>query len=283
MTRARAVFTLSDARLNVGRSLAADLGIPHFDARRDVDAKKSVQLRRYLQASLQANESDCKFAFVYDDAGLSIVCLDRDSLLRARADFHGPTVNYRRLKGGGRRQMIAKAVGLASNPRTRVLDATAGLGRDAFVLASLGCEVIMMERVAEVGVLLDAALKDAYLWGHEHDPDLISILDRMKVVKGDARSLMKDEQMTPSPDVIYLDPMFPHRTKSAQVKQEMRLFQSLVGSDTDGGELLSLALSQAKERVVVKRPRLAPLIDSGASPNHQLEGKRNRFDVYLSS
>ena len=47
-------------------------------------------------------------------------------------------------------------------------------------------------------------------------------------------------------DVVYLDPMYPHKQKSALVKKEMRVFQHLVGADLDADELLLPALQLAK-------------------------------------
>jgi 16S rRNA (guanine1516-N2)-methyltransferase len=83
------------------------------------------------------------------------------------------------------------------------------------------------------------------------------------------------------PDVVYLDPMFPHRKKSAAVKKEMRLFQQLLGPDQDADLLLAPALNLAKKRVVVKRPAGAPYL-AEQKPDIELKGKANRFDVYLN-
>jgi 16S rRNA (guanine1516-N2)-methyltransferase len=80
-------------------------------------------------------------------------------------------------------------------------------------------------------------------------------------------------------DVIYLDPMYPHREKSSLVKKEMRLFQALVGEDLDDAELLNAALQKARYRVVVKRPRKGFAIE-GVTPSYQLMGKSCRYDIY---
>ena len=156
-----------------------------------------------------------------------------------------------------------------------MLDATGGLGRDAFVLASLGCTVTVVERSPVVAALLKDGLKRA-----EADQEVSAIARRIKLVQGDSQALLplfsKQEE---SIDVVYLDPMFPHREKSALVKKEMRLFQSLLGADADANELLQPALGLAKYRVVVKRPKGAP--DLGLrTPSYRLEGKACRYDVY---
>ena len=84
------------------------------------------------------------------------------------------------------------------------------------------------------------------------------------------------------PDVVYLDPMFPHRKKSAAVKKEMRLFQQLLGPDEDADALLQPALALALKRVVVKRPAGAPYL-ADKKPQIEMQGKANRFDIYLTA
>ena len=169
--------------------------------------------------------------------------------------------------------MIAKAVGIQAGVRPLVLDATAGLGRDAFVLAELGCGVTMIERQALIAALLEDGLLRA-----QTDPEVAPIVARMCLLCGNAIELMAAWASEP-PQVIYLDPMFPHRDKSALVKKEMRLFRPLAGNDDDAPALLAAALKLATHRVVVKRPRKAPAI-AGEKPGYVLEGKSSRFDIY---
>ena len=188
-------------------------------------------------------------------------------------DFVEGAVAHRRQFGGGAGQMIAKAVGIAQGIRPRVLDATAGLGRDAFVLASLGCQVDLIERQPLIGALLEDGLQRATA-----DAEVASIVARMRLLQGNAIELMSAWQ-DGAPQVIYLDPMFPHRDKSALVKKEMRLFRPFVGDDLDAPALLQAALRLASHRVVVKRPRKAPIIE-GAKPGYALEGKSSRYDIY---
>ncbi|MDN3524379.1 class I SAM-dependent methyltransferase [Halomonas sabkhae] len=192
-------------------------------------------------------------------------------------DFVTGRAAHRRRFGGGRGQLIARACGLGKGVTPSVVDATAGLGRDAFVLASLGAEVLLVERVASIAALLDDGLQRAAA-----DPDAAGIAARMQLVHGDAgRDLAAlVQQGGVSPQVIHLDPMFPHRAKSALVKKEMRLFRELAGDDADAPRLLEAALEVATHRVVVKRPRKAPPIE-GPAPRHVLEGKTSRYDLYV--
>ncbi len=238
---------------------------------------KPKHRQQFFEAQVEEPESSC--LFVLDAEGLHLHALGAAYGLAISADFHGPTTTYRRKQGGGKGQMIAKAVGLRSGVTPKVLDATAGLGGDAFVLASLGCEVKMLERVPAVRALLMSGLAQAKGFAETQDPVLAGILQRMQLVEADSLRYLKNIQEVDRPDVIYLDPMFPERTKRAMVKKEMRVFHELVGADPDADQLLSLALVQARYRVVVKRPRIAPSLNDQA-PNHVLEGKSNRYDVY---
>ena len=73
--------------------------------------------------------------------------------------------------------------------------------------------------------------------------------------------------------------MFPHKQKSALVKKEMRVFQSLVGPDLDADGLLEPARQLATKRVVVKRPDYAPPLADVATTN-AVTTKGHRFDIY---
>ena len=216
---------------------------------------------------------EADFALQLDTTGLQLVDLGPQAPGPVLVDFVEGAAAHRRVFGGGSGQMIAKAVGVQAGVRPVVLDATAGLGRDAFVLASLGCRVDLIERQPLVAALLEDGLARAAT-----DPEVASIVANMQLHCGNAIELMAAWTDEP-PQVIYLDPMFPHRDKSALVKKEMRVFRPLVGDDQDAPALLEAALALATHRVVVKRPRKAPAI-SGAKPSYALEGKSSRYDIY---
>jgi 16S rRNA (guanine1516-N2)-methyltransferase len=220
-----------------------------------------------------ATQGEAEFALQVGASGVQFVELGPLAAGPVRVDFVEGAVAHRRLFGGGSGQMIAKAVGIQAGVRPRVLDATAGLGRDAFVLAELGCSVTLIERQALIAALLEDGLLRA-----QADPEVAPIVARMCLLCGNAIDLMTAWASEP-PQVIYLDPMFPHRDKSALVKKEMRLFRPLAGNDDDAPALLAAALKLATHRVVVKRPRKAPAI-AGEKPGYVLEGKSSRFDIY---
>jgi 16S rRNA (guanine1516-N2)-methyltransferase len=180
------------------------------------------------------------------------------------ADFESAAIETRREAGRG--LLLAKAVGVKKGVMPTVLDATAGLGRDAYTLAALGCEVTAAERSGVVAALLADAIDRS-----AGDP----AVQRIALHVGDAREIMETQQF----EVVYLDPMFPERRKSAQVKKEMQYMQALLGKE-DGAELFEPALQCATRRVVVKRPIHAPRIAETPAPTHVLKGKSVRFDVY---
>ena len=221
-------------------------------------------------------EQSSGFSLHYDDKGLSLYKTDEPKLGAINVDFVTGAVAHRRKFGGGKGQSIAKAVGLNKGATPVVLDATAGLGRDGFVLASLGCKVILHERHPVVAALLYDGLQRAY-----NDSEIGPWMQQnMSLIFGSSHTLLA--QCDSMPDVVYLDPMFPHREKSALVKKEMRVFQELVGGDTDADDLLEFAYPLAIKRVVVKRPDYAPFLND-KTPSMQIKTKKNRFDVYVKA
>ncbi len=209
-----------------------------------------------------------------DAQGLAL-CDSNNEWSPLRIDFTSGKLAYRQQHGGGRQQPLARAIGLKPNINPEVLDLTAGLGRDSFVLASLGCTVHLLERSPVIAALLQDGLQRA-----EKETDFKQIMTpRLNLHYTDALNYLKE--LANYPDTIYLDPMYPHRQKSALVKKEMRIFRHLVGNDEDAPQLLQLALSRAKKRVVVKRPKGAPTLDQ-LKPNWIIESENTRYDVYLS-
>lgn len=209
-----------------------------------------------------------------NDAGiLQLLETGKKSAKGIWVDFCSGTQAHRRRYGGGKKQAIAKAIGIpnATHP-LQVLDLTAGLGKDAFVLATLGCQVTLLERSAVIFSLLEDGLNRA-----AQDPAIANIVARMSLHYTDAADFMR--QSSQRWDVIYLDPMFPHKKKTASAKKEMQYLQSILSMDTDAGSLLPLALKKAHYRVVVKRARISCYLNN-TTPCYQLKGTSSRFDIY---
>ena len=193
-------------------------------------------------------------------------------------DFLAGKANHRRLHGGGKGQDLAKAIGLHKIKEPIVLDLTAGTGGDAFVLATLGANITMIERNPITHALLNDALSRAKL---SADTELLEIIGRMELKNEEAQKRLEKLDKESLPDVIYIDPMFPTRSKSAQVKKEMQFFHDIVGADEDSEALLLMSLKLAKKRIVVKRPRLAEKLTDAVEPAFEILGKSTRYDVYL--
>lgn len=241
---------------------------------------QALALAQELDLPLTADPADPTFAF------LLVLTAERLELREqgptapgpVYVDFIGGAVAHRRRFGGGRGQALAKAVGLKGGANPRVLDATAGLGRDAFVLACLGCTVQLVERSPLVATLLRHGLERA-----ARDPEIGALVrERLCLRVADSHAFMSGLGEQQRPDVVYLDPMYPHHVKAALVKKEMRTLRCLVGEDQDAPRLLAAALGCARRRVVVKRPIHAPVLE-GPKPGTRIAARNTRFDVYVIS
>lgn len=191
-------------------------------------------------------------------------------------DFLAGHHHYRKTHGGGKNQLIAKAVGLKKyGLPLRILDATAGFGQDAFILASLGCEVLMLERSPIIHALLQDALRRA-------KEAQCTVIDRLTLVNCQSINYLKSLATQPKdkhPDVIYLDPMYSFSRRTLPNKAAF-ILREIVGKDEDAARLLKAALACYPKRVVLKQPRLGQQLLM-VKPPLQLIGKSTRFDVFF--
>lgn len=202
-----------------------------------------------------------------DVTGRRPVCVD--------VDFVGGRTGFRRLSRPNVRQPLARAVGRPRGLRF-VFDATAGLARDSFLLACVGCRVTGVERSAVLVALVEDGLARAR---RRSDPALAEILEHLSFRCADAREVLTGLAPEDRPETVYIDPMYPTSGKSALPRKDMRLCRKLVGDDTDAAELFDVARRVALRRVVVKRPPHAvPLC---ANPTIAFSGRKVRYDVYL--
>lgn len=236
------------------------------------DRNPAQDLARRLHLPLIGEAPNATFLLQFWSGRLQVQQISAAKTGPIFVDFATGKAEYRRLHGGGRNQPLARAVGLKKNRCPLVLDATAGLGRDAFVLASLGCVVQLIER----SPILHALLEDGMQRG-SNDENIQEIISRMTLCGADS---LHTEWRKNIPDVIFLDPMYPHRSKSSLVKKEMLLTRTLVGDDQDADALLDWAFSCCPTRVVVKRPKGAPFLGN-KKPALTIKGKTSRFDTYF--
>ena len=213
-----------------------------------------------------------KAVLEYRDGIVQLRPLDKALGNPVAVDFiHGKT-GFRFLRAS--HEMVVKAVAGRSKEPLSVFDVTAGLGRDSFILAAAGHSVAAVERHPAIACLLWDGLDRARL-----SAEGALVAERIRLYWGASQEVLAQLPEADRPDVVYMDPMFPERTKQALVKKEMRLFRDVVGDDLDGEALLATALEVAGKRVVIKRPRKADPV-GGCKPGYQLLGKSSRFDVY---
>lgn len=210
---------------------------------------------------------------------LMLEILDLQNKMSLNVDFLSGSMGHRKKYGGGRGQTIARAIGIKQGkPVPSILDATAGLARDSYVFACLGCNVTLLERSPVISALVKDGIERASL-----NVEFNDILKQGFTLHNcDALEYIQSIEKDNKPDVIYLDPMYPDKKKSASVKKNMQILQKLLGHDMDTAEVLSAALGKAMKRVVVKRPKGAPELKIDHPPTLSYESKSTRYDVYIT-
>lgn len=188
-----------------------------------------------------------------------------------RGDFTRLLPRVRR--GNLSRELLVHAVKVKGIGEPLVVDATAGLGEDSFLLAAAGCRVLLFEYDSVIFALLSDALERA-----KRDPETAPIASRMTLFPGD--SIPALPTLMPHPDVVLLDPMFPERTKSALVKKKFQLLHQLERPCENERALFDAALAAHPKRIVIKRPAKGPYL-AGVKPSYSLSGSAVRFDCVV--
>ena len=243
---------------------------------RAADLALAERLADTLGLPLRVAEDDTsEFFLAYHNGRLQV----HDTSLPAAAnplsvDFLAGPSYYRFLNDRRIGQPLAKAVGVKKGVRPQICDVTAGFGEDGFVLACLGCRVVLVERSPIIWALLDDGLRRAA--AHPLIGPLVT--ERINLHLAEATRFL--DTTGQSFDTIYLDPMYPATRKSALNKQKMRLLRAIVGDDPDSPALLAAAKKADPARIAVKRPLRAPQLSS-APASFSITGKSSRFDVYL--
>ena len=171
------------------------------------------------------------------------------------------------------RELLVRVARVRGVESPTAVDATAGLGEDSLLLAAAGFAVTLFEQDPVIAALLRDALERA-----ANEPQLADIVARMTLVEGDSVAGLRELGF--SPDVVFLDPMFPERTKSAAVKKKFQLLHHLERPCDNEEELLDAALVAHPRKIVIKRPPKGPWL-AGAKPSHALAGKAVRYDVIV--
>lgn len=203
------------------------------------------------------------FYLLFDNGILSLVKPDEKNFKPFHINFLSSELQYRVTHR--QKEPLLKAVGLDAKQTLDIIDGTAGIGRDSFLLASFGCQVTMIERSPIVSALLYDGL--------ERLKQVQSM--PLHFIHANTQDYLKK---CGEVDIVYLDPMFPEKKKSALVKKEMQLLQQIVGHDNDE-PILSLARQKARRRVVVKRPQWALPLEN-QQPSGCIKTKSYRYDIY---
>lgn len=214
-----------------------------------------------------------QFGLIIDNQILPRLSVTSEQLVLLTEKFKPFSVDFTSNKWQKRRD-AGKMQGLvrACKPQKdmRIIDATAGWGRDSAILASFGAQVLMLERQPFMAALLQDAL------------ERLAILEEssisLSLLFTEANQYLQQLQEADFPDLIYIDPMHPTRQKNALVKKDMQVLQQILGPDEDAYELLTLAMQRTRNKVVLKWPQRQKPLDK---PHMSIPGKTVRFDIYL--
>jgi len=239
----------------------------------DADSRTAELLAKKLRLSIDDGAADA-------DSWCLLVSAEQRTLIRPdgarmRIDFTQGKAALRQAQSS-KDQSLVRALGLhklsqAQRQATHVIDATAGLGQDGWIIACQGCKTTLLEETPLVAAMLHHAIEQA-----AGEPALASIAKNVEVMN------VRSQDYDARADIIYLDPMFPAKKKQAKVKKGMQFLQALL-PDSDNTHLLQHALNAATSRVVVKRPNGATVIAGTENWSGQLttvETDATRFDIY---
>lgn len=243
--------------------------------------RQAESLSSGLGLSIYENDDNSfKYHLVYTDNRLELhhnPHLTNFKVLPIIVDFLQKSKIHPRISSTTTKDPLPKAVGVKPGVRPQIVDATAGLGMDSMHLAWLGCQVTLIERSPIIHALLEDGLQRA-----KENKELCGIIEsNICLHAGDSNKVLTS--LRSSPHTVLLDPMYPVDSKNPRNRKEMRILRDVVGDDEDTDRLFTTALQVARNRVVIKRPKQAPLICDVPLPSHQITMKSGRFDVYLTS
>jgi len=224
-------------------------------------ASRQAELDYYVaKYGFSLQDNDNRFELYLNSDRLELI--QKDSRAKPLSiNFNSQKLNYR--SKNIRQELINKAIG-KKNKNLNIIDATAGLGQDAFLLAKTGHNLSLIERSNIVAALLEDAISRSEL--------------KLNLVYGDAITILA--KLSYKPEIIYLDPMYPKSNKKAAQKKGMQFFREILTNESDSQQLLEHALKAASKRIIVKRPIKANYLNN-QKPDAQIKGKTTRFDIYL--
>jgi len=235
-----------------------------------LDMDRARRLADQFQVDLVKEPPQGKDAmyFLLDRSGLSLV--------QGKKVLKGDLTNMlSRVTGGHLAHEILLKAAKPGEGRLRGVDATAGMGEDALILAAAGYEMELFEHNP-----ITAALLQDSLWRARKQPDLKDIVARMKLTQGDSKDLLA--ALTYEPDLIYLDPMFPEKKKGGETKKKLQMLHQIEAPCADEEDLVQTAIQTGARKIVIKRPPEGPFL-AGLTPSYQVTRKAVRFDCLVFS
>lgn len=226
------------------------------------DAAEAFARRNGLSVSDRFGD---ELTLLYDASGVSL----NGYGLTFRGDFE--QMLHRLTEGRLQHEMIVH-ISKTQKPNPRAVDATAGMGEDSILFVAAGYEVTMYEQNAVIAALLKDALRRA-----KKNPVLRDIVARMNLIEGNSIELMKNLAFTP--DVIYLDPMFPSRQKTGLVNKKLQLIQKLEQPCVEEQAILTAAAELLPQKIIIKRPLKGGFL-AGREPDYSVKGKAIRYDCF---
>lgn len=244
----------------------------------DEHSKEAVQLANkfnWIFFPDSRKVTNCDYLLTLTGSSLALLKTNEPAKKPYHIDFLSKQMLYRVKDASLKNELIGRAIGYKPAQQPAIIDATAGLGRDSFILAALGFRVTMIERSPIIYALLQDALERAKKHRLTN-----AIVSRLCLIHADATEWLYQLSPENYPQVIYLDPMFPSRQKSASVKKEMIILQELLTKDIHHEKLFNAAMTRTQKRIIVKRPRLSePIMNK--TPSFSLRGNSSRFDIYI--
>lgn len=232
--------------------------------KKGADKGQAEAFSQKIDSPVATKESD-GLNVIFDSKGVSLSGYN----LTYQGDFN--SMLRRVTEGRLLHEMLVKAT-KTDIEYPKAIDATAGMGEDAFLIAANGYDVTLHEQNPVIALLLKDAIRRA-----KKQPVLKEIVDRMHVVEGDSVAILSN-RLDPV-DLIYLDPMFPGRQKSGLIGKKLQLIQKMEEPCSEESELFDAAIKAGPSKIIVKRPLKAPFL-AGRKPNYSLDGKAIRYDCY---
>lgn len=234
----------------------------------------NVRLQKIIKEYNIKHDENASFALIINNNILELYDRSKMCKINIKVDFLSKQNNYRCVNFKKKNEALYKALGIKANYFPSVVDATAGFGKDAFLISFWGCYVMMIERHPVVAALLKDGLQRAY----ENKNIGCWLKKRLHFIFYDSFKMLEIPIF--QPDIVYLDPMYPINKKKLLPKKNMQFLRKIIKNNSNYKELLNISRKFARKRIIVKRPIYAKPL-SNEKFEFSIKNKNHRFDIYL--